>query len=158
MKIKSRAKTIDENLERQNFKYAGELLAEVWREVEFNGYPVNVIYVSSEQPDLSSEADPIWYSRHVRERQYLLQIVKCDSNERCSSLRSALRRILPNGFLPPPIKVKETPNDLTVDEDGSFLSLLGRRTVQIEPDLKHFLQVIFLTYFKLSQVRACFRK
>ncbi|CAH2000945.1 unnamed protein product [Acanthoscelides obtectus] len=51
--------TIDEHLERSNFEFAG-----------------NVKYVRAGEQDLPDFPDIKWYSVHVRESQYLLQIVK----------------------------------------------------------------------------------
>nr|CAH7761933.1 unnamed protein product [Callosobruchus chinensis] len=62
------------------------------------------------------------YSEHVRESQYLLQIVKCKNTE-CCRPRSGLFRLLDNRFLPPPAKVKQTVDDLVLDEGGQFLDL-----------------------------------
>nr|CAH7753977.1 unnamed protein product [Callosobruchus chinensis] len=57
-----------------------------------------------------------------RESQYLLQIVKCKNTE-CCRPRSGLFRLLDNRFLPPPAKVKQTVDDLVLDEGGQFLDL-----------------------------------
>nr|CAH7748867.1 unnamed protein product [Callosobruchus chinensis] len=58
----------------------------------------------------------------VKANRYLLQIVKCKNRE-CCRPRSGLFRLLDNRFLPPPAKVKQTVDDLVLDEGGQFLDL-----------------------------------
>nr|CAH7729764.1 unnamed protein product [Callosobruchus chinensis] len=78
-------------------------------------------YVEADEQDVPEFPDIKWYSEHVRESQYLLQIVKCKNTE-CCRPRSGLFRLLDNRFLPPPAKVKQT-DDLVLDEGGQFLDL-----------------------------------
>ncbi|CAH1991584.1 unnamed protein product [Acanthoscelides obtectus] len=47
---------------------------------------------------------------------------KCRNTE-CCRPRSGLFRLLDNRFLPPPVKVKQTVDDLVLDEGGQFLNL-----------------------------------
>lgn len=102
----SQGKTVDDELEKQNFKYAGEVLCEVWNSLVIDGHNVEAEYIDPEEslPTLI-DVDPVWYSHHVRESQYLLQIVKCDSEKCCGVQRSRLKSILPTRFLPPPLKM-----------------------------------------------------
>lgn len=67
--------TVDEDLEKRNFQYAGETLADVWSGMIIDGHPVTAEYIGPEE--VLQERDPIdpqWYVRHVRESQYLLQV------------------------------------------------------------------------------------
>nr|CAH7755371.1 unnamed protein product [Callosobruchus chinensis] len=81
-----------------------------------------------------------WYSEHVRGSQYLLQIVKC-KNTKCCRPRSGLFRLLDNRFLPPPAKVKQTVDDLVLDEGGQFLDLPVNLALRLSTTLKDFLQM-----------------
>lgn len=67
--LDSSGKTIDEELEKQNFKYAADRLSELWNELVIDSYPVVATYIDSEDEkiDENSEIDPVWYQRHVRE-------------------------------------------------------------------------------------------
>jgi len=69
-------RTIDKELELSNFRFAGETLAEVWSELTFDGFGVTAEFVPSDEVlpnplDVSDE----WYANHVRESQYLLQVI-----------------------------------------------------------------------------------
>jgi len=75
------------------------------------------------------------FASHVRASQYFLQVVKCDNNECCAPMRSALKTIIPGGFLPAPLAVTNN-GGLTVAQDDSnckFLTLFQRRTIQLDP-------------------------
>lgn len=70
-------KTINPTLERENFQKAGEILAEVWSSVLIDGHKVVAEYIKPKDslslvPDLTDEQ---WYADHVRESQYLLQVL-----------------------------------------------------------------------------------
>ena len=43
--LDSQVRTVDADLERQNFGHAGEVLAEVWSDTIIDGYPVVARYV-----------------------------------------------------------------------------------------------------------------
>lgn len=73
--LDERGVTIDEHLERSNFEFAGNVLAEVWSSMEIDGYNVTAKYVGAGEQDVPDFPDIKWYSEHVRESQYLLQIV-----------------------------------------------------------------------------------
>ncbi|CAH0563025.1 unnamed protein product [Brassicogethes aeneus] len=74
--LNAQGKTIDPNLEKNNFQKAGEVLAEVWNSMVIDGHDVVAEYI---EPNDSAERlipdrpSPQWYSEHVRESQYLLQ-------------------------------------------------------------------------------------
>lgn len=56
--------------------FAGETLAEVWSTMVIDGHPVSAEYISPDE-ELPT-AHPVtdrWYSEHVRESQYLLQVI-----------------------------------------------------------------------------------
>lgn len=86
--LDSRCQTIDETLEKRNFEYAGNVLAEIFSNVVLDSHPVCAEYISpkekeaedeleeeEEEADVSSKPSQLWYSIHVRESQYFLQVI-----------------------------------------------------------------------------------
>lgn len=73
--LNSFGKTINSDLEFQNFKHAGKVLAEVCSSIEIDNYPVVAEFSDVDcvfpLPDMES---PEWYSSHVRESNYFLQV------------------------------------------------------------------------------------
>ncbi|KAJ8884678.1 hypothetical protein PR048_016536 [Dryococelus australis] len=109
---------IDVSLEKDNFKKAGEILAEIWSAVCIDGHEVVAKYSdpnndTSNVPDLPSEE---WYAEHVRESQYLLQVVKCDDRDCCSPRRSSLHMILHDRLLSPPYLITQVDGHLTIPD------------------------------------------
>nr|CAH7757198.1 unnamed protein product [Callosobruchus chinensis] len=76
----------------------------------------------------------------VKANTYLLKIVKYKNTE-CCRPRSGLFRLLDNRFLPPPAKVKQTVDDLVLDEGGQFLDLPVNLALRLSTTLKDFLQM-----------------
>lgn len=133
-------RTIDEEMEQNNFAYAGKTLAEIWNSLNIDGYPVTATYVDSGEPD-SLGYDLDWYSKHVQESQYLLQIVKCEEKNCCSPARSGLFRILKGRFIPPPIKMIQSSNDIITSEEGEFIDLSLRLALNLNITAKGFLKM-----------------
>ncbi|CAG4934597.1 unnamed protein product [Colias eurytheme] len=112
--LDSSNKTTDLDLEERNFESAGTVLSNIWSQLVIDGYPVVAKYIMPTETRLDVEQakalkrDAIWYANHVRESQYLLQIVKCEVISCCGVQRSSLRRLLREGFLPPPVLIKQT--------------------------------------------------
>lgn len=72
----SRGRTIDKELELKNFAIAGSMLANLWNENVIDGHPVIAEYLDpKEYSDVSLRVDQEWYMTHVRESQYLLQVM-----------------------------------------------------------------------------------
>lgn len=75
--LDSSGRTINKVLEKQNFRKAGEILAEIWSNMVIDNHSVVAQYVEpnprSEQyvPPIPSQE---WYSQHVRESQYMVQV------------------------------------------------------------------------------------
>ncbi|CAH1959297.1 unnamed protein product [Acanthoscelides obtectus] len=59
----------------------------------------------------------------------------------CCRPRSELVRLLDNRFLPPPVKVKQTVDDLVLDEGGQFLNLPVNLALRLISSLKDCLQM-----------------
>ena len=65
------------DLERKNFKKAGDVLAEIWSKMVLDGHGVTAQYVENESVSVD-DIDEHWCASHCRVSQYLLQIVKCE--------------------------------------------------------------------------------
>ncbi|CAH0560582.1 unnamed protein product [Brassicogethes aeneus] len=138
--LDSSGRTVDVSLEENNFKKAGEILAEIWSAVCIDGHEVVAKYIdpnndTSSVSDLPAEG---WYTEHVRESQYLLQVVKCDDGDCCSPRRSALHMILHNRFLLPSYPITQVDGHPTIpnpeEHDGkSFAPFLIRYCLPIQP-------------------------
>jgi hypothetical protein len=105
-------KTVDLELEKQNFEYAGETLAKIFSDVVIDNYPVITEYVKPEKDESFQdyhEVDETWKMNHIRSSQYFLQIVKCSNESCCSSPRSSFSDFFPNQFLPAPVSMKYEP-------------------------------------------------
>lgn len=73
--LNSACKTIDKDLEKENFAYAGETLANVWSKITIDNYPVHAEFVTEEAfVENPSPESAEWYNTHVRESQYFLQV------------------------------------------------------------------------------------
>lgn len=137
-------RSVNKELEIENFNCASRILAEVWNSTVIDGHPVMAEQISSGSQwsdQIQENAD--WYCRHVRESQYLLQIVKCGNPDCCGMMRSSIRSILPEGFVPPPCKLWQSSSGLVVSERGShakFCPLFVRLSLQINPSLKSFIK------------------
>lgn len=146
--LNSLAETIDEELERENLRHAGESLCEIWNSVTIDGHEVKATFV---EPGVASttdspEIDHIWFAKHIRSSQYLLQIVKCDVRTCCSVLRSSLKTILPDGFLPAPANAKYGAHGAETaevgDKNGKFLPLFTQLATKLrEPEKNIFSSV-----------------
>ncbi|CAF1271257.1 unnamed protein product, partial [Rotaria sp. Silwood1] len=124
--------TIDFELEKQNFKKAGEVLAEVWSDTVIDCHPVVASYVNSSiTSQISSKIDEFWCDRHVLQSQYTLQIVRCDSSDCCGEWRSNFFQVFPQRFLPPPIPFLQASSGLVIaindsEQDRFYGSLFQR--------------------------------
>ncbi|KAJ1522452.1 hypothetical protein ONE63_001642 [Megalurothrips usitatus] len=107
--LDSQGRTVDAELEKQNFEFAGKTLAEVWSTLNIDGESVVAEYIPPADLDESTDGHPgtEWYAAHVRESQYTLQVAKCLDDRCCTPLRSKIRTILPDGFLPPPLLLSD---------------------------------------------------
>lgn len=109
--LDSSGRTIDVELEKKNFEHCGNTLAEVWNNLEIDGFPTIAKYINSENSEICSNElitkNEDWISRHLRTSQYFTQIVKCNDVHCCSAFRSSLLNILPKRFLYPPIPIEQ---------------------------------------------------
>ena len=119
--------TVDENLERRNFKAAGEVLPSIWLDSVIDGHPVMAKYANVPEKErevsVSDEVTEQWKSVHIRQSQYMLQFAKCREKS-CCKFRTNFYTYFPQRFLPPPIPVTNPTDGLSVSpEKGYFRSL-----------------------------------
>ena len=114
----SEGKTRDPEMEKQNFKRAGESLAEIWSELVLDGHPVIAEFVQDKHctPD---DVDQLWISKHCRFSQYMLQIIKCDDKFCCSEMRTSWNKVFENRFLPAPVPTRLEKTGTVVPERNS---------------------------------------
>ena len=137
--LNSQGKTVDNELEKQNFEKAAKALCEIWSQNKMDGKQV----VCHPVPpgtlwDTPPEADASWCERHVRQSKYFLQIVKCENQDCCLPFRTNWIEVFPSRYLPCPavVEYKSTgmvpihPNELGVNH--SFLPLTKRLVVKDE--------------------------
>lgn len=123
--------SVDEDLERKNFKFAADCLAEIWSKTTIDNFPVVAEYIDPDKSELIDVAiwkkDENWFKDHVRSSQYFLQVSKCQDVNCCSKPRSSLFKIIPDGFLPPPLPIQQSDYglkiSLLIDETLRFPSL-----------------------------------
>ena len=125
--LDSQGRTIEVELEKRNFKKAGEVLGKAWKELLINKFPVVCQYLenSTMEPVPYEES---WVSKHCCILQYFLQIVKCTNDKCCGPFHTNWLRIFPNQFLPAPIQFRQDPGGPTV-QAGQFLENPGKRNL-----------------------------
>ena len=106
--LDSQGRTIDEKLEADNFEHAGMTLADLWSSMVIDEYPVKAEYIKSAQHAEPEKHSQEWQNIHVRESQYMLQIVKCKNIECCSAERSSYFLFNEDRFLPGPLPLRQT--------------------------------------------------
>ena len=119
-------KTIDEELELQNFEYAGKILAEFWSKLVIDDHPVIAEFVRNEASEITITKSEEWKANHLCESQNLLQIVKCKEKACCSPFESSYLKIMKDRFLPTPLPVVYSSTGIEWikdDKEASYLSL-----------------------------------
>lgn len=141
-------KTIDLGLEISNFGKAGDILASIWSQRVIDSFEVQAEYVNppgngadsmtgagstSGSRTYVTEAEPTylteeWKVRHVRQSNYLLQIVKCNDVACCEPPKTNMNRFLKGQFLPPPVKFLTTSSGikLAAENQGIYFDLSSR--------------------------------
>lgn len=145
--LNDQGQTIDKDLEKRNFKFAGETLSEIWSSILIDGHPVFSKFVEPSESNSLSVPDhsQAWFQTHVRTSQYLLQITKCGSENCCGLNRSNIRDVLPSGFLPGPVKVKFSKEEkitaANINDTGKFLPLFQQLSCGFKPTHSGYKQV-----------------
>lgn len=118
--LNSQGYTIDSDLEKRNFEFAGSCLAEVWSSITLDTFPVVSKYIKPDNSELDAaeilSKDEIWMSNHVRTSQYFTQIVKCSDRRCCKPARSSYLSIF-ESFLPPPIPIIQSKYGIIASPD-----------------------------------------
>lgn len=116
-----------------HFQKAWDRLAEVWGEAVIDHFPVIAEWRGGlKLPDTEMPSQK-WLATHIRSSQNFLQVVKCSNADCCAPMTSALKSVLPHGFLPAPLSVTNI-DDLKVDEAAAtFLPLFQRLSVHLPP-------------------------
>ena len=133
--LDSSRKTTDVNLEKSNFKAAGEILAQIWEEVVLDKFPVVAEYVENAATN-RVDLDEKWISVHSRISQYLLQIVKCNDLKCCGNFRTTWQSVFASHFLPGPVPVRQipegpvVPNVTDVKPSDRFVDLWKVKSVE----------------------------
>ena len=124
--LNSAGLTVDEDMEAKNFEKAGQVLSESWSETVIDGHPTVAEYISPSEDEMPMLKDQAWHKAHVRESQYMLQIVKCRDRSCCEEPRSSYFTVVKDRFLPPPLPLLQTEDGLTCranDVNAGFPSL-----------------------------------
>ena len=117
-------RTVDPELEVQNFAAAAEVLASVWSAMVIDDHPVVARYCHpGSEVTLVEEEVQQWLARHVCQSRYLIQIAKCDNEACCKARRTDYQGVLGGRFLPPPIPLAKTAQGPCVGQKGTFGSL-----------------------------------
>ena len=90
-------RTIDEKLEEENFKAAGEVLSEVWSNLVIDDHPVTCEYVSQKPPEYISgfTVSASYKSRHLIETQYMTVALKCEDVMCCAPPKTMVSKFFP---------------------------------------------------------------
>ena len=78
-------KTVDHELEVNNFKAAGAALCEVCSKTVIDKYPVVAEYLDPGHSINLEIPSQEFIDSHMRQSKYLLQIVKCDNEDCCNA-------------------------------------------------------------------------
>ena len=74
-------------------------------------HPVLASYIEGDSEYIPERKSPLWMADHVRESQYMVQVIKCKNRECCSEPRSSYFSIIADRFIPGPLSIKNTPDD-----------------------------------------------
>ena len=119
--LDSSRKTTDVNLEKRNFKAAGEILAQIWEEVVLDKFPVVAEFVETAATN-PVDLDEKWISVHCR---------NC-----CGNFRKTWQSVFPSHFLPGPVPVRQipegpvVPNVNDVKPGDRFVGLWKAKSIQ----------------------------
>ena len=120
-------KTIDSELEIKNFEAAGKILVKIWSESIIDNHPVAASYTSPPEKEHSKvlfHKTEEWKAKHVRQSQYMLQILKCSDKSCCKQRKANCLEFFPQRFLPAPVPITTSENGLQIDRaKGKFQSL-----------------------------------
>ena len=102
--------TIDEDLEKNNFKAAGEILSEIWSNLVIDSHAVVAEFIDTPPDDktLEYKVTALFRSRHVFETRYMTVYLKCDDLSCCSKPKTAVASYFPGRRIPPLTPIQQT--------------------------------------------------
>eukprot|EP01083_Nonionella_stella_P022441 62054_1 len=104
--LDNQKQTIDEDLERKNFKKCGEALAHVWNQTTIDGYGVKAEYLeptSAKDKEVQfDDYEEKWMTKHCQHGYHFLMFIKCDDAACCGVIRSNILDILDDRKFPAP--------------------------------------------------------
>ena len=103
-------KTVDTELEKRNFKAAGDTLGELWSNMEIDGFEVKAEYIEkpADEEIKEFEVSPTFRNRHVFETQYMTAYLKCDDWTCCAPPKTSVHMFFPHRRLPTLIPISKT--------------------------------------------------
>eukprot|EP00731_Ephydatia_muelleri_P006456 Em0003g704a len=101
--------TIDTDLEKKKFAFAGSTLAEIWSQTVVDSHPIIAEYIDPELSELKPETlqskDLIWFSAHVMLQKHMVvhekapvEATKRDRQIRVAPTQGAIQPTAPRGF------------------------------------------------------------
>ena len=106
----SNGKTIDLELEQQNFEFAGNLLCETWNTLKIDGYDVVSEYIKAppKASTLNYKCSSTYKMKHLIETQYFTAVLKCDERQCCGRMETSVSAYFPNRRVPALIPINFT--------------------------------------------------
>ena len=99
--LDNQGKTVNFELEKDNFAAAGKVLAEVFSNIKIDGHEVQARYVSGPPNiQLMTDAGGKYRDRHVLETQYLTAMLSCDDRTCCPPTRTCISSFFPGRRMP----------------------------------------------------------
>ena len=134
--LDNQGNTVDTELEEKNFKAAGQVLAEIWNEMEVDKYKVTAEFIDEAVKDETKKFKPAkdFKTKHVLETQYFTIVLKCDDRTCCKPFKTNVASFFPNRRIPAliPFKFSKTGpvalqlNKEVFKEDIKFHDIFGR--------------------------------
>ena len=103
-------KTIDTELEKRNFKAAGETLCGIWSDLVIDGYQTVADFIEDPPSDEIQNyvVTAKFRNKHVFESQYMVVYLKCDDFDCCEGFVTDVKLFFPHRSIPPLIPIKRT--------------------------------------------------
>ena len=130
--LDSSGKTVDTELEMQNFKAAGTTLCQIWDRLVIDGYPTVAEFIENPPPDSIKSYFPsaTFRDKHIFESQYMSCYIKCDDVDCCDPFVTNVEFLFPHRRLPPliPIKRDEFGVGAMLETEGQKIEFLPIET------------------------------
>ena len=95
--LNSSGETIDEALEKKNFKAAGEILSEVWSSLVIDQHSNKAEFIDTPTNEITRNytVTPLFRNRHIFETRYMTVYSKCDDDSCCSKPKTSVSSLFP---------------------------------------------------------------